>query len=306
MGCSDPYAAFLNAGGQLYAGPKSDVNAATGAFPYSDTGICSWCPIGPFTSVYRRLQVAVTDVDPLLNPNALYFAEAQYISPDDSAAGNGGNNLAWRRLAIDPDFLWISAAPGSATVMDEPAIFAWQANDAGVSLVQAVVPDDGGPGYDGAIWVGARASELGNGWWRYEYAVQNVTSDRSAGAFVVPLPAAAQLANVGFHDVDYHSGERYDSTDWPHVRDVDSLRWNTTPHSVNVDANALRWGTLYNFRFDADVAPDSNGAVELGLFKRQFGRRKRCCDVRRDVSRRCGDVALCGSRAADKRRAGCK
>jgi hypothetical protein len=35
---------------------------------------------------------------------------------------------------------------------------------------------------------------------------------------------------------------------------------------VNQNANALRWGTLYNFRFDADRAPYRVEA-ELGLFK---------------------------------------
>jgi hypothetical protein len=32
------------------------------------------------------------------------------------------------------------------------------------------------------------------------------------------------------------------------------------------DTNALRWGTMYTFWFDADVEP-ATGAVTLGLFK---------------------------------------
>ena len=38
----------------------------------------------------------------------------------------------------------------------------------------------------------------------------------------------------------------------------------------NASANAIRWGTLYNFRFDANAAPQS-GTITLGLWKRRFG-----------------------------------
>ena len=108
---------------------------------------------------------------------------------------------------------------------------------------------------------------LGDGWWHYDYAVQNVNSDRSAQTFSVPLPANTQIMNIGFHDVDYHSGERIDSTDWTQVRDGDFIRWSTSSYIEDEFANALRWGTLYNFWFDADIAPATNGAVELTLFK---------------------------------------
>jgi hypothetical protein len=45
-----------------------------------------------------------------------------------------------------------------------------------------------------------------------------------------------------------------------------SVTWATQTYEVNVNANALRWGTLYNFRFDANVAPGTS-AVTIGLFK---------------------------------------
>jgi hypothetical protein len=74
------------------------------------------------------------------------------------------------------------------------------------------------------------------------------------------------VANEGFHDVDYHSGEPFDGTDWPAASDGDGITWATVPYEVNPDANALRWGTLYNFRFDANFPP-GGGEVTVGLFR---------------------------------------
>ena len=78
------------------------------------------------------------------------------------------------------------------------------------------------------------------------------------------------MTNVGFHDVDYHSGEPFDGTDWASTVVQDStgqrLLWSTEDYAQNTDANALRWGTLYNFRFDLDVPP-ALGELTLGLFR---------------------------------------
>lgn len=271
-GCSDPYGASLNAEYPFFhlrLGPKSDVNAATGYFPFdsSDNPCGEWCPLPTFSEVDRRLQVGVGDVDPAQNLGAHYFIEGQYISPDESAAGNGGDNMSWREVAITPVTLEASVALGSVTHRRQPAIFAWQSVDPEVVITELVIPDDGGPGFDGRMWIAANATDLGDGWWHYEYAVQNVTSDRSARALIVTLPSAAQLQNVGFHDVNYHSGERIDSADWSFSRDGELLEWSTASYAEDEYANALRWGTLYNFRFDTDVAPHATGSVELAMFK---------------------------------------
>ena len=33
------------------------------------------------------------------------------------------------------------------------------------------------------------------------------------------------------------------------------MTWSTETFATNQNANAIRWGTLYNFRFDADRPP---------------------------------------------------
>jgi hypothetical protein len=42
--------------------------------------------------------------------------------------------------------------------------------------------------------------------------------------------------------------------------------WATETFAANPNANAIRWGTLYNFRFDAQRAPVT-GTITLGLFR---------------------------------------
>ena len=67
------------------------VNAYTGAFlyPFGAQGQSG-------DSVYKRCQVDGADVSATNYPNATYYAEGQYVTPDDAAAGNGTNNASWR------------------------------------------------------------------------------------------------------------------------------------------------------------------------------------------------------------------
>jgi hypothetical protein len=264
--CADPISASIN-GQQRFMGPKSEVNAATGEFvwPYTGQGLTG-------DAVYKRLQARTDDLDPGLHPDAQYFIEAQYVTRDDAAAGNQNNNTSHREVIVldgggGPD-LFLTGE----TQRERPAILAWPTLDPGVKVVVVDVPEEP-PGCSitegrcARVFLGARVTDLGGGRWRYEYAIQNLTSDRSIGAFTVPLPETAQVTNVGFHDVDYHSGEPYDGTDWPASVSSESIGWATVPFGDDPDANALRWGTLYNFRFDARVPPGAPAPVELGLFK---------------------------------------
>ena len=152
-------------------------------------------------------------------------------------------------------------SPTGATFEGEPAINAWKEADPSVTSTFADVPGEG------RFHVAAKASDNGDGTYRYEYAVFNLNSHRSGGSFSVPLPAGASVSNAGFHDVDYHSGEPYDNTDWNVSTDAGSVTWSSPQtFAQNENSNALRWGTMYNFWFDADVEPDT-GSVTLGLFR---------------------------------------
>ncbi|MBC7773209.1 MAG: hypothetical protein H7210_11985 [Pyrinomonadaceae bacterium] len=261
--CSDPYTSARN-GSQGGLGPKWQVNANTGAYTYP--------PANPgFSgSVARRLQVAIADLE-VSSTTVRYFVSGHYVTPDDAAARNQNNNQSYRGASISGSgTAWNMNLTGS-TQRTQPAIRAWADSVPNVAEADVQVPSEG------LFLVAMQATDIGGGMWHYEYAVQNLNSDRSGGTFEVPVPAGVLVTNIGFHDVNYHSGDgpgnvNFSSTDWTSskadntVSDGTPLVWSTQTFAVNPNANALRWGTLYNFRFDANVAPVA-GEATIGLFK---------------------------------------
>lgn len=254
VGCSDPYSASLN-GSQTGIGPRYEINSATGTYPwpFDTAGVAG-------DSIYKRIQVNANDIDPALNAGSLYVTEGQYVAKDDADAGNDNNNASYRMILVGPQDVfsgtWYLNFDGG-TVREQPAIFAWKAAYPEVELVAVDVPNDG------RFWVGSHVTENGDGTWHYEYAIFNLNSNRNASSFSVPNAAGA--TNIGFKDVNYHSGEPFDMTDWTATEGDDVVWSNGVDFGTNPDANAIRWGTLYNFRFDATTPPEDGTAV-LGMF----------------------------------------
>ena len=58
----------------------------------------------------------------------------------------------------------------------------------------------------------------------------------------------------------------FSSTPWTQTQAGGSLTWATETFAQNQNANAIRWGTLYNFRFDSDRPPTVANAT-VGFFK---------------------------------------
>jgi hypothetical protein len=257
IGCTDTYWATLNGGRPM--GRRSEVNATTGEFPFPITG-------GGESSQpsHQRTRVDTDDVDPAQNAGASFWIEGQYISDNDAQAGNGLNNASYRAVTFGGSPNFSIALTGSALVRERSAIHAWRTADPTVSIHNVDVP--------GAIVerfeVARRVSNNGDGTWHYEYAVRNMNSNRSARSFTVEFAPGTAISNTGFHDVDHHSNEPYETTEWvassPPV--TGSVTWSTDSFETDGDANALRWATMFNFWFDAAAAPDAEVHV-LGLFK---------------------------------------
>lgn len=267
VGCSDPYSSGRN-GGQSSLGPKYPVNATTGVHSHvSSPGFSG--------STARRLRVPIVDLEASNGSGDVnatrYFIECQYIAADDAAAGNKNNNASYRPVSVSGSGTAWSFGSIGGTQQQKAGIRAWKATDNTVSEADITTAEDSG--MTALVILASQATHLGGGIYHYEYAIQNLNSHRSIGSVRIPIRADAVVTNVEFHDVDYHSGDgpggvNLSGTDWPDTRDTLSVTWATEDFGVNQNANALRWGTLYNFRFDANVPPwPGKGTVTLGYFR---------------------------------------
>ncbi|HPF41757.1 MAG TPA: PQQ-dependent sugar dehydrogenase [Phycisphaerae bacterium] len=248
-GCSDPYGATLN-NSQGSIRPKWRVNPTTGTHDHAESAPAVT------GSASRRLQVRHTDIDPALNSGAIYFHEGQYVHAEDAASGNDNNNASYRQLTVASSGTnEYTFSLAGTTIREQCGIRAWQDTDPTVTETDIEVAGEG------LYIIASKATDNGNGTWHYEYAVQNLNGNRGMSAFSVPIDPSATVSNIGFHDVDYHSGDgegnvNRDGTDWNGAHAGTNVTW--TMVDVGTNSNALLWGTMYNFRFDANRPPAAN------------------------------------------------
>ena len=259
VGCRDVYDSGWNSFQSALA-PRSGINAFTGAFQPIPGG-------GAINAINRRLQVAEADMTEATYPGALYFTEGVYVSTGDAQALNWFNNNSYQRVTMTGFNMALVAGSFNKSI---PAIRAWRDHGNGINTpdnsVQILNVDLPG---EGRFLVGARVKDNLNGTWRYDYGVYNLSSDKCAGSFTVPVPDDATITNVGFHDVNHHSGEPYDPTNWTATVGAACVTWNSPQtFAQNANSNAIRWGTMYNFWFTADRAPAPGGVTaRIGAFK---------------------------------------
>jgi len=259
-GCSDPYDASLN-GDQGGMGPRFEVNASNGVFPwpYSNPGGVTG------NAPFKRIQVPVSKLDPTGAMGDQYFMEGQYATRDDSLAGNHMNNASYRRTVLLSTFQMSNVG---STFRERPAIFAWLDHGGGANIpdpsvvIETVII----PG-DGRFDVGAKVTDLGGGQWRYDYNLHNQNSHRSAGSISIPS-GGADISNLYFNAPHYHSGDPADNVPWTSSEGGSSVSWSTQAWTLANDqsANAVRWATMYTFSFVADTPPE-DGTVTVGLFR---------------------------------------
>ncbi len=257
-GCSDPYDASLN-GGQSGLGPRFEVNASNGVFPWPYSNPAGSTGNAPF----KRIQVPETKLAP--NSGDQYFMEGQYVTRDDALAGNHMNNASYRRTILNTNF---SMANVGGTFRERPAIFAWLDHGGGANVpdndvvIQSVIIAG-----DGKFDVGAKVTDNGDGTWRYDYNLHNQNSHRSARAISIPT-SGATTSDHYFAAPHYHSGETVINTPWSAAEGGSAITWSSAAWSAGNDssANAVRWGTMYTYSFVANTGPE-DGTVSVEFFR---------------------------------------
>ena len=266
-GCSDTYRAVQNAT-QGLLGSRALINPFTGAFSATardHTG-------HTHTGTSHRLLVEGSDLNTTTNPGAAYYAEVQYISSDEYAwcqthpgQCNMYNNASYRRILVNgtTNFTFVMAA---SVVQRAAAVNAWTG-----ATINTIEP---APGIDGRAFIAYKVTNPSIGLWHYEYAIYNENLDRAIQSFRIP-GCGITVSNPGFHAPLNHPGFPNDGTQgnagfsnapWIANQTYDALTWTTQTFGQNQNANAIRWGTLYNFRFDSDRPPQAMNAT-IGFFK---------------------------------------
>jgi hypothetical protein len=270
-GCSDPYSAGLN-GSQSGLGSRAWVNPFTGFYPGSNPNPADHTG-HTHTGTSHRILVNVSDLNTTLNAGATYFAEGQYVTPHEYAwcqanptQCNMYNNVSYRQFSVSGTTSFTFSAV-AATVRTQPAIMAWIG-----AAFQQFKP---APGIDGIGILGYKVTNPSAGVWHYEYAIYNENLDRAVQSFGIPLGNGITISNVGFHAPPQEPGwandgtqnnQGFSSTPWTPNQTATNLTWSCETFAQNQNANAIRWGTLYNFRFDANKPP-TNANATLGFFK---------------------------------------
>jgi hypothetical protein len=271
-GCSDPYGAGLNSGPGL--GSRAWINPFTGFYPRNDSATPNnWHTDHTHTGPSHRILTEVNDLSTSLNAGATYYAEAQYVTPHEYAwcAANPGqcnmfNNVSYRRYNVTGTASPFTFSPAAATVRQAAAITAWP----GATIVQ-VRPDQA----DGQAFIAYKVTNPSPGVWHYEYAIYNQNLDRGISSFAVPQAAGVDISNYQFHAPPQHPGwskdgtvgdAGYSSAAWTQSAAGGMMSFASESFAANQNANAVRWGTLYNIRFDSNSPPATVNAA-VGFFK---------------------------------------
>ena len=233
-------------------GPRAEIDPVDpdAPSPFTSSGTS-----GP-TVISKRLQVRHDDLDPALNVGARYFLEMQVVESQDRILGAQHDNSSSREVRVE-----IAAqdeydlVPVGPTHVGAPAILVWKMIDDSVQISIIDIPDDG------RLYLACRAEQVSPLRWQYNWAVYNQDSMRSVAGLGLSLSASTLVEDLTFGDVAYHSGDGFSfgtpfsSADWPATVAPGAVEWQTDVFATDPNANAIRWGTMYDFQLIANAPP---------------------------------------------------
>jgi hypothetical protein len=252
IGCYDAYSTGFN-GNRFNLGPPNEIDPWTG----------SWNPVGSYfdrgdpavvgaaagdgvqsltstqTNLFDPVKNRVTVPESELSQPGSFSGQVQLVCEGEPVA-NRGDNL----LSDQLNFSWNGTA--------------WTTSNGGNPVAGSVLNRWAGAttnlgsngSDDGRFLVAAKVTGPVNGVYHYEYAVHNIDNARGGASLKIPLHAKAQLTAVGFRDVDGNALNQ-----WTWTRSGNELAFQATAN------NSLDWNSLYNFWFDATVAPTAGTVV---------------------------------------------
>ena len=151
--------------------------------------------------------------------------------------------MTWRRVQVNNN---LTISGNGANNVGEAAVYGWKSLDPNVVIAELANNNEGGSGIHGYYQVASRVWDNGNGTWDYIYVVNNQNSTQGADSFSIPAGTGLNLTNVWFNDVDYHSGELQNGTDWVMTQGSGEIRWDCTESfAQNPNANAINWHTSF-------------------------------------------------------------
>ncbi len=241
VNCSDTYGVSNNED-RTYLGPRDEVNPFAGTWQCLNSYFSNFqndCvrrrpSSGEFTGDPVSHKLEVMDAD-LGIAGATYYYEAYYINANDF---DKYNNVSHRTAT----FSWTGSQ--------------WSVTNPGTSQTQGLALNNWGelrtvaqPNTEGDVIVAVQTTDLGNGMWHYEYVVYNHDLDRQVDEFTIPVPVGTVVQNIGFRDIDQDGANQ-----WSSNFANGEIKWSTT-------VNPLKYSSVFNFRFDADVPPMASVAA---------------------------------------------
>lgn len=276
-GCTDTYGTGNN-DTSSDLGPRSEIVPATGVWgrcgSIYDPNCVGSSTANPNGSYDQRLIVREPQISVEKNPGATYLFESWYIAREDI---NPYNSMA--TVTGQPNWSGSTWSPGGGSNYKlGPAIDRWvdPANPgANAKSSELVAPE-------GHAKVAVKVVDIGNGQWRYDYAVMNV--DFARAVTTGSAPNVRVLSNQGFDSFSVpvasgslvaalpgNAGELDPSVNWRASTVGGRVDWSSDPSrpgfrtpSLGTSAlpKTLDWGVMYSFSLISNKAP-VNGTATL-------------------------------------------
>lgn len=256
-GCSDTYSSGNNdANGDLSF--RSEIVPARGLWGRCGSIFDPGC-VGSNTNpqpandgYVRRMVVHEPQISATKNPGATYLFDSWYIARDDINIYNSQASVVatptWSGSAWNLGYSDFKLGSVTDRWVSESVPAGTQ-----VANVELDTPE-------GRAKLAVRATDLGNGTWRYDYALHNLDFSRAVmqgsepnlrvlsstgfDRFSLPVPSDATITDLWFSDGDLDAGN-----DWIASSAGDQISW-TAPAGATLD-----WGTLYAFSITANRPP---------------------------------------------------